>query len=78
MMDIMADQDDVRRIALSLPETSESGLGFRVRNASAKSGSKQFAWACERDPGLWRTPACSGQPVRRGSRHRTSRERRGE
>ncbi len=53
----MADQDDVRRIALSLPETleSESGLGFRVRNASAKSGSKQFAW-------VWHERVTPGRP----------------
>jgi hypothetical protein len=57
MMGIMADQDDVRRIALSLPETSESesGLGFRVRNASAKSGSKQFAW-------VWHERVTPGRP----------------
>jgi hypothetical protein len=42
----MADLADVRRIALSLPETveSEDDFGFRVRNTSSKSGSKQFAW----------------------------------
>ncbi len=57
MMSIMADQDDVRRIALSLPETSESesGLGFVVRNASAKSGSKQFAW-------VWHERVTPGRP----------------
>ena len=55
MMGVMADQDDVRRIALSLPETLESGLGFRVRNASAKSGSKQFAW-------VWHERVTPGQP----------------
>ncbi|HEY1366349.1 MAG TPA: MmcQ/YjbR family DNA-binding protein [Gaiellaceae bacterium] len=40
----MADQDDVRRIALALPETSESDdhLGFSVRNGSKQ---KQFVWA---------------------------------
>ena len=57
MMGIMADQDDVRQIALSLPETSESesGLGFRVRNTSAKSGSKQFAW-------VWHERVTPGRP----------------
>ena len=53
----MADQDDVRRIALSLPETVESQdtFGFRVRNAAAKSGSKQFAWT-------WHERVTPGQP----------------
>ena len=53
----MADQDDVRRIALSLPETveSEDTFGFRVRNGSAKSGSKQFAWT-------WHERVTPGQP----------------
>ena len=53
----MADQDDVRRIALSLPETfeSEDTFGFRVRNSSSKSGSKQFAWA-------WHERVTPGQP----------------
>ena len=53
----MADQDDVRRIASSLPETleSESGFGFGVRNASAKSGSKQFAW-------VWHERVTPGRP----------------
>jgi hypothetical protein len=55
MMGVMADQEDVRRIALSLPETLESGLGFRVRNASAKSGSKQFAW-------VWHERVRPGRP----------------
>jgi hypothetical protein len=40
----MADQQDVRRIALSLPETSESdeGFAFSVRNGSKWKG---FVWA---------------------------------
>jgi hypothetical protein len=40
----MADQQDVRRIALSLPETceAEDGFGFSVRNGSKWKG---FAWA---------------------------------
>jgi hypothetical protein len=40
----MATQDDVRRIALSLPETSEAEdhFGFSVRN---KGKPKGFAWA---------------------------------
>jgi hypothetical protein len=44
---VVADQADVRRIALSLPETieSEDTFGFRVRNSSSKSASKPFAWA---------------------------------
>jgi len=33
----MVDQEDVRRIALSLPETTTEGNGYRVRG-------KQFAW----------------------------------
>jgi hypothetical protein len=39
----MADQDDVRRIALSLPETSEAadGFAFTVR---AGTKEKAFAW----------------------------------
>ena len=56
----MADQDDVRRIALSLPETVESqdSFGFRVRNSSSKSGSKQFAWTWHErvPPGKPRVP----------------------
>jgi hypothetical protein len=53
----MADQDDVRRIALSLPETIESqdNFGFRVRNSSSRSGSRQFAWA-------WNERVTQGQP----------------
>ena len=40
----MTDQDDVRRIALALPETIESDdhFGFYVRNGSKQ---KQFVWA---------------------------------
>lgn len=39
----MADQDDVRRIALSLPETEETGdrFAFSVRN---KGKLKRFVW----------------------------------
>jgi hypothetical protein len=39
----MADQDDVRRIALALPHTSEASrhFGFSVAN---KGKSKQFVW----------------------------------
>jgi hypothetical protein len=55
MMRLVADQDDVRHIALSLPETLESGLGFRVRNPSVKSGSRQFAW-------VWHERVTPGQP----------------
>ena len=45
----MADQDDVRRIALSLPETSEAGghFAFSVRNRGKQKG---FVWVwMERD-----------------------------
>src|ERR1700733_1242008 len=40
----MADQDDVRRIALSLPETNEGedGFGFAVLNRGKR---KAFVWA---------------------------------
>jgi hypothetical protein len=40
----VADQDDVRRIALALPETSEGDgqFGFSVRNGAK---AKSFAWA---------------------------------
>ena len=39
----MADQDDVRRIALSLPETTEADdhFAFSVRNGAKQKG---FAW----------------------------------
>ena len=41
---LMADQDDVRRIALALPETTEGdeGFGFSVRN---KGKDKGFVWS---------------------------------
>jgi hypothetical protein len=53
----VADQDDVRRIALSLPETAEDEdhFGFRVRNKAARSGTKQFAWA-------WNERVIPGKP----------------
>jgi hypothetical protein len=40
-MRIMATLEDVRCIALSLPETSEAGTGFGVANGSKSKG---FAW----------------------------------
>jgi hypothetical protein len=65
---VVADQADVRRIALSLPETIESGdsFGFRVRNSSSKSGSKQFAWAWQErvTPGKPRVPRADVLAVR--------------
>jgi hypothetical protein len=65
---VVADQADVRRIALSLPETieSEDGFGFRVRNSSSKSGSKQFAWAWNErvTPGKPRVPRADVLAVR--------------
>jgi hypothetical protein len=39
---IMATLEDVRRIALSLPKTSEEGTGFGVKNGSKSKG---FAWS---------------------------------
>jgi hypothetical protein len=53
----VADQDDVRRIALSLPETveAEDHLGFAVRNKAGRSGTKQFAWA-------WNERVTPGRP----------------
>ena len=56
-MGTVADQDDVRRIALSLPETveAEDHFGFLVRNKSGRSGTKQFAWA-------WNERVTPGQP----------------
>jgi hypothetical protein len=56
-MGIMADQDDVRRIALSLPETieAEDHLGFRVRNKAGKSGTRPFAWT-------WHERVTPGRP----------------
>lgn len=41
---VMADQDDVRRMALALPDTSEAEghFGFSVRNQGKQ---RQFAWA---------------------------------
>jgi hypothetical protein len=43
-MQSMADQDDVRRIALRLPDTTEAGgrFAFSVEN---KGKQKQFVWA---------------------------------
>ena len=57
IMGTVADQDDVRRIALSLPETveAEDHFGFRVRNKAGRSGTKQFAWA-------WNERVTPGQP----------------
>jgi hypothetical protein len=40
----VADQDDVRRIALSLPETTESGKDFAFSVAN-KGKDKGFVWA---------------------------------
>jgi hypothetical protein len=56
-MGTVADQDDVRRIALSLPETveAEDHFGFGVRNKAARSGTKQFAWA-------WNERVTPGRP----------------
>ena len=56
-MGTVADQDDVRRIALSLPGTveSEDHFGFRVRNKAGRSGAKQFAWA-------WNERVTPGKP----------------
>ncbi len=50
----MADQDDVRRIALALPETSEAAdrSGFSVRNGSRQKG---FAWT-------WHERVTPGRP----------------
>jgi|tagenome__1003787_1003787.scaffolds.fasta_scaffold20859332_3 hypothetical protein len=57
----MADQDDARRIALALPETSESDdhFGFYVRG-------KQFAWAWNErvDPKKPRVPRADVLVVR--------------
>ena len=57
----MADQDDVRRIALSLPETTEDPSGFRF---SVRG--KQFAWCwLERvDPKRGRVPSSEVIAVR--------------
>jgi hypothetical protein len=56
-MGTVANQDDVRRIALSLPETAEAGdhFAFRVSNKAGRSGSKQFAWT-------WHERVTPGRP----------------
>ena len=56
-MGIVADTDDVRRIALSLPGTveAEDHFGFGVRNKAGRSGTKQFAWA-------WNERVTPGKP----------------
>jgi hypothetical protein len=53
----VADQDDVRRIALALPETveAEDHFGFLVRNKAGRRGTKQFAWA-------WNERVTQGKP----------------
>jgi hypothetical protein len=62
---LVADQEDVRRIALSLPETSEveDHFGFSVRN---KSKQKQFVWAWNErvDPKRPRIPRADVLAVR--------------
>jgi hypothetical protein len=54
---MMADQEDVRRIAMTLPETveAEDSFAFRVRNKASKSGTKPFAWT-------WHERVTPGQP----------------
>jgi hypothetical protein len=56
-MGAVATRDDVRRIALALPETveTEDRSGFRVRNKASKSGTKPFAWT-------WHERVTPGQP----------------
>jgi hypothetical protein len=51
----MADQDDVRRIALALPETSESldRFAFAVRNGAKD---KNFAWVWQERADKARVP----------------------
>jgi hypothetical protein len=61
----MADQNDVRRIALALPETNESEdhFGFSVRNQGKQ---KQFVWAWNErvDPKKPRVPRADVLAVR--------------
>ena len=61
----MADQDDVRRIALTLPDVTESDdhFGFSVRNGSKQ---KQFAWAWNErvDPKKPRVPRADVVAIR--------------
>lgn len=45
----MADQDDVRRIALSLPATAEEPDGFRLREVITA------AWRCQASKALARS-----------------------
>ena len=61
----MADQDDVRRIALALPDTAEGedGFGFSVLNKGKQKG---FAWSWKEriDPKKPRVPSSTVIAVR--------------
>jgi hypothetical protein len=65
----MADQEDVRRIALALPETSEGeeGFGFSVRNKGKQKG---FVWAWNErvEPGKPRVPRADVVAIRVANR----------
>jgi hypothetical protein len=65
----MADQEDVRRIALGLPETSEAGdrFAFSVRNKGKQKG---FVWAWNEriDPKKARVPRADVVAIRVPSR----------